>query len=365
MPRDIAGNYTLPQGINPVAQGTVIASSWANTTLDDLEFAMTDSLSRTGSGGMLTALPLSNGSATNPSLTFVNDLTTGRYLFAPDDMRDVASGVDVLRYNNGTVTVWVDPNWVSVYQSAAEVAYDNSTSGLTATDVQAALDELDGSIAGNIAGKYDKTGGVITGDVTIDVATTDAASLNILNDEGGGAFAVDGGTLGIRITDSAGGNVKLGLGVFPDGLTALYYDVIQQLNTSATGGALTNVWTGPTAAAGTNNTQLATTAYVDAAVATQFSSGSTPDGNYAAFRDPNTNEWQITQWGHSSVISTSTSIVFPLQFAVAPSVALTGVENAETDKWAVTLRVVTTTGFTARSSSTFSGGFDWIAQGTL
>lgn len=48
MPRDGAGNYTLPSG-NPVVTNTVISSSgWANPTLTDIAAALTMSLSRDG-----------------------------------------------------------------------------------------------------------------------------------------------------------------------------------------------------------------------------------------------------------------------------------------------------------------------------
>ncbi|GAF72642.1 unnamed protein product, partial [marine sediment metagenome] len=54
MPRDGSGNYTLPSG-NPVVSGTLITPSWANPTMSDLGNEMTDSLSRSGKGGMTVA----------------------------------------------------------------------------------------------------------------------------------------------------------------------------------------------------------------------------------------------------------------------------------------------------------------------
>ena len=52
MPRDSAGNYTLPAG-NPVLSSTIIDTSWANPTMEDLGDSLTNSLSRNGEGGML------------------------------------------------------------------------------------------------------------------------------------------------------------------------------------------------------------------------------------------------------------------------------------------------------------------------
>lgn len=76
MPRDANGNYTLPAG-NPVVSGTPISSAVQNNTTADIATNLTDSLSRTGKGGMLAPLAFGDGSASNPSITFTGELTTG------------------------------------------------------------------------------------------------------------------------------------------------------------------------------------------------------------------------------------------------------------------------------------------------
>ena len=58
MSRDASGNFTLAPG-NPVQAGTIIDPNWANPTLSDIANNITDSLSRTGRGGM--QAPLSVG----------------------------------------------------------------------------------------------------------------------------------------------------------------------------------------------------------------------------------------------------------------------------------------------------------------
>ena len=78
MPRDINGNYTLPAG-NPVIAGTIIEADWANTTMEDIATALQDSLSRTGQGGMLTAIDFSDGSEASPGITWTNEPTSGFY----------------------------------------------------------------------------------------------------------------------------------------------------------------------------------------------------------------------------------------------------------------------------------------------
>jgi hypothetical protein len=78
MSRNGSGTYTLPAG-NPAVTGTVISSGWANNTLSDIATEMTDSLDRSGKGGMLAALQLTDGAVGTPSLTFVTDTTLGFY----------------------------------------------------------------------------------------------------------------------------------------------------------------------------------------------------------------------------------------------------------------------------------------------
>lgn len=64
MPRDIFGNYTLPAG-NPVVTATIIATSWANNTLNDIATALTNSLSIDGS---VTTVKIANLAVTTAKL---------------------------------------------------------------------------------------------------------------------------------------------------------------------------------------------------------------------------------------------------------------------------------------------------------
>ena len=78
MPRDAAGNYTLPAG-NPVIAGTVITSTWANPTMSDIGNELTNSLSRNGQGGMLAPLFFFDGTKNDPAIAFTNEPTLGFY----------------------------------------------------------------------------------------------------------------------------------------------------------------------------------------------------------------------------------------------------------------------------------------------
>lgn len=93
MPRDASGNYTLPAG-NPVISGTIIESNWANSTMDDIAVAITDSLSRTGNGGMQVALTGTQGTAVNPSYSFVVDPLSGMYSGGTSDLRFSVASTD-------------------------------------------------------------------------------------------------------------------------------------------------------------------------------------------------------------------------------------------------------------------------------
>lgn len=99
MSRDASGNYTLPGVVNPVVSGTPITITWGNSTLADLQTAMTDSLDRNGRGSMLTPLKLTDGTAALPSLTFANDTNTGIYRVGSDIIGVAVGALEVARWS--------------------------------------------------------------------------------------------------------------------------------------------------------------------------------------------------------------------------------------------------------------------------
>jgi hypothetical protein len=102
--RNSAGSYSLPSG-NPVVGGTRITSSWANTTLGDISAELTDSLSRTGKGGMSAPLRVPNGTAGAPTLSFTNDTDAGWYLSSAGNVHLAVGATDSLRCTATGVTV--------------------------------------------------------------------------------------------------------------------------------------------------------------------------------------------------------------------------------------------------------------------
>lgn len=106
MPRDSNGTYSLPAG-NPVVTLTPISSTWANTTLDDIGNALTDSLDRAGSGAMTGQLKLANGTAGAPALTWGTDTTSGLYRAAANDFRFSVASADKLTITSALISTSV------------------------------------------------------------------------------------------------------------------------------------------------------------------------------------------------------------------------------------------------------------------
>ncbi len=133
MARNASGTYTLPAG-NPVVAHTLATSTWANTTLADLQTEMTDSLSRTGKGGMLSALQLVDGVVGTPALSFASEPSTGLYRAAAGDLRVALQGVDRLRLGPAASAPFV----ATSPQAAAGTATDfllNTANTRTAGDL--------------------------------------------------------------------------------------------------------------------------------------------------------------------------------------------------------------------------------------
>lgn len=96
MPRNSTGVYTLPPS-NPVVPFTTVATSWANPTLSDIGQALTDSLDRTGRGGMLAPFKIFDGTIGQPGLGFLNEPSLGIYRSGTGIMDFVSGGVTGLQ----------------------------------------------------------------------------------------------------------------------------------------------------------------------------------------------------------------------------------------------------------------------------
>jgi hypothetical protein len=96
MPRNGSGTFTLVTG-NPVVSGTIIESTWANSTLADIADSITNSLARNGEGGMTAPLRLTDGVVGTPSLAFANETSSGLYRAAAGDLGLAVLGNRILR----------------------------------------------------------------------------------------------------------------------------------------------------------------------------------------------------------------------------------------------------------------------------
>lgn len=105
MARNGSGVYSLYTPGNPVVTATTIASTWANNTLTDLATAMTDSLSRSGLGGMTAALRLAAGAVSAPGLSFTAETTMGLYRAGAGDMRFSVNSTDIVTITSSGMSV--------------------------------------------------------------------------------------------------------------------------------------------------------------------------------------------------------------------------------------------------------------------
>lgn len=95
MPRDSSGTYTLPAG-NPTVAFTTITTAWANPTMADIGNELTNSLDRSGRGGMLAPFRIFDGSISQPGLGFLNEVGIGLWRESSGLMHIVNSGTRVI-----------------------------------------------------------------------------------------------------------------------------------------------------------------------------------------------------------------------------------------------------------------------------
>jgi hypothetical protein len=124
--RDSAGTYSRPSG-NPVTTGTPIASTWANTLTGDLATELTDSLSRSGKGGMTAPLRCADGTASLPAFSWTSDTNTGFYRIGADNIGLSLGGTK--RWDFGTAgTVLTGTFDVSGATTVASLDVEGATS---------------------------------------------------------------------------------------------------------------------------------------------------------------------------------------------------------------------------------------------
>jgi hypothetical protein len=92
MPRNSSGIYSLPN--SPVVPDTIIESADENTTRNDIESELTNSLDRNGRGGMLAPFRVVDGTITVPGLSWIAEPTSGWYRKNANDFWFAIAGQD-------------------------------------------------------------------------------------------------------------------------------------------------------------------------------------------------------------------------------------------------------------------------------
>lgn len=109
MPRNAQGQYFLPDG-NPVIPGELVKAEWANSTMDDLANAMTNSLDRAGAGGMTGQFKGAAGTQQRPGITFLEDLTSGLYKESAGVVGMAAEGIKQAYWSKNGFFLAAPPN---------------------------------------------------------------------------------------------------------------------------------------------------------------------------------------------------------------------------------------------------------------
>jgi hypothetical protein len=139
MSRNGSGTYVLPAG-NPVVTGTTISSSWANTTLDDIKVALTQSIAVDGQTPITANIPMNNhkitgllaGTALTDAATLSNVIAgAGTYIAT---VSGSANGI-ILSANPAITAYAVGQRFSFIAAAANTTAVTVNISGLGAKDL--------------------------------------------------------------------------------------------------------------------------------------------------------------------------------------------------------------------------------------
>ncbi|NBW17403.1 MAG: hypothetical protein EBR82_56425, partial [Caulobacteraceae bacterium] len=241
MPRNASGTYSLPAG-NPVVPGATIQASWANTTMDDLANEITNSLSRTGAGGMLAPFRIADGTVSAPGLAFTNETNSGLYRNGSGSVWMTILGVNVAQFSTTGLTI---PSGKALSVQNATVAGTLAVTG--ATTLSSTLGVTGATTLSSTLGV---TGAVnLSSTLGVLGAVTLSSTLSVT-----GAITASGGVNGNvtgNVTGNLSGNVSTASG------TSTFNNVTVAGALAVTGGTITGL------VAPTNDNEAANKAYVD------------------------------------------------------------------------------------------------------
>ncbi len=103
MARDSGGTMSLAKP--PFVAGTASSAPDVNTVLSDIATELTDSLSRSGKGGLLSPLKFADGALATPVITFTSEPSSGFYRVATNILAWVIAGVERVRATSTGVSI--------------------------------------------------------------------------------------------------------------------------------------------------------------------------------------------------------------------------------------------------------------------
>jgi hypothetical protein len=101
--RNSSGSMVAING--PYSAPNVISSAAVNARFSDIESEISDSLSRSGKGGMTAPVRGANGTSTAPTYSFTSETTAGLYRNGAGDLRMAFNGTDAEQWASTGITV--------------------------------------------------------------------------------------------------------------------------------------------------------------------------------------------------------------------------------------------------------------------
>lgn len=233
MPRNASSVYSLPAG-NPVIPGTTITTTWANTTLDDISLALTNSLSTDGSTA---SVSLANKTLNNVTiatmatpLSVANGGTGSTTASGARTNLGLAIGTNVQAFDADlqAIAALVDTDGILCKQSAGGWVLRDLTSGtadITITNPAGVLGNPTLNLAGDLAAL---TGLASTGFAVRSAADTwvqrtivgTTGQIDVANGNGVGANPTLSIPTSLNIPGTSTGNANISQLQFTDSLGA-------------------------------------------------------------------------------------------------------------------------------------------------
>lgn len=212
MPRDSSGVYTLP--LPPVVANNDILASFENTTDSDLASEITQSLDRSGRGGMLAPFKIFDGGASTPGLSFTLEPNTGFFRKAPNVIALSVGGTEVASWSTSGPAVATALKLIDGTMAAPGLTFNaESNSGM----YRKASGQLAYAIGGADIFTIDSTGIVLASGKTITGLPTGGPSIPDPLTIG----TINVGTLNVSGRINANGGITFGAGQTLTGLAAL------------------------------------------------------------------------------------------------------------------------------------------------